>query len=371
MATTISSAGLSRFRRWYSQYRATHGMNPPRNMVSSFLEAEIEAQTARLDKARMFALEQQRIDVSREQGQRSLELRERELAYGREMGEKELGLKREQIEKQDRAAKWSGVGTAVLAAPTAYKLGQAAYDWVLGKMSVRPEMIGEVGAQGTAGVGGTAPPAIGTMSAGPELIGEAGYYGVGGTFGGGVEGAMPAGATATGATYGGLTGAEMAGASGYAPAGMTTGGSALSYWSGPVAAIAAPLLGYLGGHRSREKTQHGYEDWLGTLTPEQRHAYFVHQNKNWRWNTALNQFGVGPMAESTRYGMENYAAPKFQVPAGAERPPDWLTPTMVYSGPTDITSQEELSNVLFNKANWREDPGSFYTGTSRGMGIYR
>ena len=403
----IDNAGLSRFRRWYSQYRATHGTTPPRNMVSSFMQGEIEASIARMDKARELGLRQESLNLQRQGMEYEKDISERRLSLTKEMYEKELGMKEKEIGKQDRAAKWSGIGTAVVAAPTAYKIGKAAYDWAIGSMAPESGM-------GTV-MGGTVEgleaglPAIGTMSTPTIAATGTGEMmgGAGGMMGGAEIGTL--GAAETTGMMGG-TGGMMGGAE-IAPA--TTGG--LSAYLGPVAAIAAPLLGYLGGHRAREKTQHGYEDWLSTLTPGQKGAYFDYQNRNWRWNAALGQFGGGLPGRNARVGAGAigtsegetmpWAAPSPNlVPAGLEKPPDWLTPTMVFkgdltpytqpapmqqgeggmfwdpmSGDTPLSptrtmlnmTPEQVRELLYNRSNWQEDPRSYYSGTSRGMGIYR
>lgn len=88
----LDNAGLSRFRRWYDQYRATHGTTPPRNMVSTFLEGEMEASMARSERSQELALRKQALNTQSE------------------IEERRLGLLEEQTKNADKAATVSGIG---------------------------------------------------------------------------------------------------------------------------------------------------------------------------------------------------------------------------------------------------------------------
>lgn len=341
-------------------------------MVSSFLQGEIEASIARMDKARELGLRQEQLNLQRQgmeyeksASEKRLGLYERELGQQKEQFEKNLAMKEEEIAKQNRAAKWSGVGTMIAAAPTAYKIGKGIMDAVSPTTGVtKPELIGEIGSRGTAGVGGTG-------------------------FGGGVPGAMTAGATSTGATYGGLTGAEMAGASGYAPAGLSVGtgagagvgaagaatmgdivatgapygmsaagtaggtaaggaaGGGFGAYAGPAAAALIPIMTMYTGNLSTRKKRHAKEDWFYRLSPEQQAAYLQYQGKLAQWNQGFGAVSGESWSNDPLAG--GYVGPEFTRP----EIPDWFGENMYYAGPTEgFASTEERRKALMNQVNW-------------------
>jgi hypothetical protein len=78
----LSASGLSKFRRWYTQYKAIHGMEPPQNLMDSYLAGEMEAESAREASSRQISLQEKSLTQSAEQFGQNLSLREREAATG-------------------------------------------------------------------------------------------------------------------------------------------------------------------------------------------------------------------------------------------------------------------------------------------------
>ena len=62
----MDSAGMARFRRWYNQYMATHGVPPSQDLVTSYLEGELEAEVSARNEAESLRLQEESLQLQRE-----------------------------------------------------------------------------------------------------------------------------------------------------------------------------------------------------------------------------------------------------------------------------------------------------------------
>lgn len=222
MPANIGSSGIRRFRRWYNQYRATHGTPPPQHMISTFLGSEIEANIARGQESAQLALQGESLDIQRER-----------LGMEETAMERSYALQQQQIESQAGAAKISGLGTiAIGGAMVGKELGVGKAIAGIGKRVMGPT------------VATASPPAV----TGPPAVtapafeagvtaGEAVTTGIVGGTAAAVAPAFTAGAAAGTAVSAGITGGTTAAAT----------GATIAAVGGPLAiAAAAALIVYKG-----------------------------------------------------------------------------------------------------------------------------
>jgi len=94
----LSTAGISKFRRWYTQYKAIHGTEPPTDMMDNYLSAEMEADAASQDSSRLRSLQERQVSLQESaQAQRAAEYAQ------------DLKLRKDALKANDQAAMVSGV----------------------------------------------------------------------------------------------------------------------------------------------------------------------------------------------------------------------------------------------------------------------
>jgi len=235
-ASTVSPIGLQRFRRWYQQYRATHGTPPPKHLVSGFLQAEMESQMARAEQGRLLSLKEKAFE-------KESSLAEERLGLAR----RRLGMDEERMRREAGAAEMSGIGTLALGGTLLGKeMGLGA------PIKKAATAIGE-----KIGIGGGAPAVSGVGIAGAlePVIGTAASLPVyGSMYGGGAVGTIASGAGAgLPATMGTPLGAEViggplasAGTSAAVPTAGAGAGGGLSFGTLAPGAAAGALGGMIG-----------------------------------------------------------------------------------------------------------------------------
>jgi hypothetical protein len=249
---TGTESGLRNFRRWYNNYLATHNMAPPRHLVSSFLEGEVEANIARREKATALGLEKQRVNLA----ERNLTLTGDIARENLAMENRRTTLLEDAARKQTRAATAKGVTdiASLLYSARGDLIPEikSGYKSVAGALSPAAESLAiQAGAQVSAlglptaemasalfgGAGGGITSASGAASAG-----AGGSSGLSGATAGGVSigGALAGGAIGFGVSklVEKVTGSS--GAGGFA--GGVAGGFAVA---GPPGAIIGGLIGLL------------------------------------------------------------------------------------------------------------------------------
>lgn len=95
---TLSTGGLGKFRKWYTQYKAIHGTEPPQDLMESALSAEMEADMASQDRSRQISLQQ-----------RGVELNEKEFAQRQAEYAQTLKMNKEKMKNEEQAAMVSGI----------------------------------------------------------------------------------------------------------------------------------------------------------------------------------------------------------------------------------------------------------------------
>ena len=98
----LSASGLSNFRRWYTQYKAIHGSEPPSDLMNSYLAGEMESDAARESSSRQISLQEKSLDQQKSYQDRSLEQRAVEFAT-------QTKLTKDANKSAERAATISGV----------------------------------------------------------------------------------------------------------------------------------------------------------------------------------------------------------------------------------------------------------------------
>jgi hypothetical protein len=98
----LSTAGLSRFRRWYMQYKAINGTEPPTDLMNSYLAAEMEAEAAREQQSRQVSLQERSLDQQKEYQDKSFA--QRQLEYNQN-----LDFQKDQLKANEQASMVSGV----------------------------------------------------------------------------------------------------------------------------------------------------------------------------------------------------------------------------------------------------------------------
>ena len=98
----LSASGLSNFRRWYTQYKAIHGSEPPSDLMNSYLAGEMESDAAREASSRQISLQEKSLDQQKSYQDRSLEQRAVEFAT-------QTKLTKDANKSAERAATISGV----------------------------------------------------------------------------------------------------------------------------------------------------------------------------------------------------------------------------------------------------------------------
>ncbi|MCK9597704.1 MAG: tape measure protein, partial [Sphaerochaeta sp.] len=170
------------------------------------------------------------------------------------------------------------------------------------------------------------------------------------------------------ASYSAAVGAAEAGALGAlsaseAAAGASTGvvsGTLFGNIAGPLAAIAMPIMAFLGGRSSSRKTKHAFEDWYNSLSPDMQQAYARYLQSQHVWDMATKQAGFTSVNPSDPFSL---TAPILQSYAA----PYWLTSDMVFAPriPVDTllalpNAIERFRDALYNKDSWVET-GITYT----------
>lgn len=88
----ISNSQLIKLRRWYQQYRATHGTNPPASMLNDLYQGEVEANISKANESRRVGLYEKSININKDFNQQRLD------------------LEMQRMDDAKDAARWKGAG---------------------------------------------------------------------------------------------------------------------------------------------------------------------------------------------------------------------------------------------------------------------
>ena len=175
----LSTGGLSKFRRWYTQYKAIHGMEPPQDLMDSYLAAEMEAEQAGQDRSRQISLQEKSLDQTKDYQDKSLAQRDKEFAAG-------LKQQKDQMKANEQAATVSGVKDLASLGMEGYKVFGNKANSIAPATSSQPISSGFANAP-TRGVGG------GDGGYGEYSYGEGADLGSGGSMSLGVTDTVPSG----------------------------------------------------------------------------------------------------------------------------------------------------------------------------------
>jgi len=105
----LSASGLSNFRRWYTQYKAIHGSEPPSDLMNSYLAGEMESDAARESSSRQISLQEKSLDQQKSYQDQQKSYQDRSLEQRAVEFATQTKLTKDANKSAERAATISGV----------------------------------------------------------------------------------------------------------------------------------------------------------------------------------------------------------------------------------------------------------------------